>query len=397
MTKAKVVHVANLDIGYRLHLRNQMIYLRDQGFDQYGVCPKGHFITEDGPTEDGIPVKLINYTASALTPLRDLKALAQLIHYFRKNSFDIVHTHGLKPGLLGRVAARIAGVPIVIHTVHGLFFYEGMSTLQQRFWAQIERLGMSFGDYALSQNRDDVETIVRLGICHPDRIGYLGNGIDQSLFNPRNKDKLAIDKLRREMGVAPGEMVVSIAGRLLVEKGYLDFFEAAKEIRQRRSDVHFWAMGPAHPGRAGSLSSNHPAVAEGAQFVNFLGMRSDMPQVFAATDVFVLPSHGREGVPRVLMEAAATQCPIVATNVRGCTDVVQHEVTGLLVSPRDPQELAGAIRRLLDNRDYAARLGLRAGKLARRCFNENEYFRKLFYCYASLLENKLPELAFVAQ
>jgi len=393
VTKAKVVHVGNLDIGFRVHLRNQLIYLKKQGYDLYGVCPKGQFITRDGPTEDGISVKLINYSASALTPLRDLRALIQLVHYLRTNRFDIVHTHGLKPGLLGRVAARITGVPIVVHTVHGLFFYEGMSSLEQRFWAQLERLGMRFGDYALSQNREDVDTVVRMRICDPDRIGYLGNGVDLSVFNPRNVDRQAIDKLRQEMGVAPDEKVVSIAGRLLVEKGYLEFFEAVKDIKRDQPHVHFWALGPTQPGRAGALSRDHPA----AQFVHFLGMRPDMPQVLAATDVFVLPSHGREGVPRVLMEAAAMHRPIVATNVRGCRDVVQHEVTGLLIPPGDSQELARAIIRLLGNRDEANGLGLRASQLAQRRFDENVYFRKLSYCYESLLDNKLPRLPFTAQ
>lgn len=391
MAIARVAHLANIDVGIRVHMRKQLLFLRDQGYDVYAVCPRGQFITSDGPTEDGIPVKLVNYTSAALTPLHDAKAVVHLIRYFRASHFDIVHTHGLKPGLLGRLAARIVGIPIVIHTIHGLFFHEGMTAFQKRFWAGVERIGMRLGDHALSQNQEDIETAVEMGICPRDRIGYLGNGIDLSVFNPHQVDRHAVYALRREMNLELTDRVVCLVGRLLVEKGYLEFFEAAKEIRRRRPEVHFWVVGPAQPQRPGTLSRGHPAVTEARRFVQFLGMRSDIPELLAASDVFVLPSHGREGVPRALMEAAAMERPIVATNVRGCREVVHHEVTGLLVPPRDWPQLAAAILRLVDNREEAARLGSRAGELARHRFDENDYCRRLADCYGSLLKKRLPK------
>lgn len=388
MAIAKVVHLAVVDISIRIQLRKQMVYLKQLGYEVHGVCPRGRWITAEGPTEDGIPVKLVNYTSSARTPIRDARALVELVRYFRAQRFDIVHTHGLKPGLFGRLAARIARVPIVVHTVHGLFFYEGMGALERRLWAQVERVGMKLGDYALSQNREDLEVAIANGLCRPERIGYLGNGVDLGSFNPDAIDRLAVAELRR--GVAPGEQVVCIAGRFLVEKGYLEFFRAVKRIRERRCDVHFWAVGPEQPGRPGSLTRDHPAVAEASRFVRFLGMRWDMPEVLAAADVFVLPSHGREGVPRVLMEAAAMGRPIVTTDVRGCRDVVKHGVTGLLVPARDPAELARAILHLVGDRDEAARLGAQAREFARRHFDENEYCKRIAYCYESLLKKELP-------
>lgn len=389
MAIAKVVHLANVDIGLRIHGRKQMVYLKQLGYEVHAVTPPGRWITADGPTEDGIPVKLANYTSSARTPIRDARALVELVRYFRAQRFDIVHTHGLKPGLLGRLAARIARVPIVVHTVHGLFFYEGMSALQRRVWALVEGVGMKLGDYALSQNREDIEVAIAMGLCRPERIGYLGNGVDLESFNPEAIDPQAVAVLRRQCGVAPGERVVCIAGRFLVEKGYLEFFQAARRIRERRRDVHFWAVGAEQPERPGSLT-DHPTAAEASRFVRFLGMRQDMPAVLAAADVFVLPSHGREGIPRVLMEAAAMGRPTVVTDVRGCREVVEHGVTGLLVRARDPEALAAAILRLIGDRDGAARLGARAREFARRHFDENEYCKRIAYCYESLLKKELP-------
>jgi len=391
MAVAKVVHLANIDIGLRVHVRNQMVYLRELGYEVHGVTPPGRWITRDGPTADGIPVKLVTYTSSARTPIRDARALVDLVRHFRAQRFDIVHTHGLKPGLLGRLAARLARVPVVVHTIHGLFFYEGMSARQRRGWALVERIGMKLGDYALSQNREDLEVAVAMGLCRPERIGYLGNGVDLSLFDPHAIDPQAVAELRRQCGVAPGEQVVCIAGRFLVEKGYREFFQAARRLREWRRDVHFWAVGAEQPGRAGSLAGQRdPAVAEAMQFVRFLGMRPDMPDVLAAADVFVLPSHGREGIPRVLMEAAALGRPIVTTDVRGCREVVQHGVTGLLVSARRPEELALSILHLIRYREEAARLGARAAEFARRHFDEKQYCKKIAYCYESLLRKELP-------
>jgi glycosyltransferase involved in cell wall biosynthesis len=389
---AKVVHLANIDIGFRLHGRPQMVYLKRLGYEVHGVTPPGRWITADGPTEDGIPVKVSSYTSSARTPFRDARGLVELVRYFRGQRFDIVHTHGLKPGLLGRLAARIARVPVVVHTIHGLFFYEGMSAIQRRLWAQVERIGMKLGDYALSQNREDVEVAIALGLCRPERIGYLGNGVDLRVFDPGALDRQAVARLRRQWGVAPGEPVVCIVGRFVVEKGHLEFFQAARRVRERRRDVHFWALGAEQPERPGTLT-DHPAAAEASQFVRFLGMRQDMPEVLAAADVVVLPSHGREGIPRVLMEAAAMGRSIVTTRVRGCREVVEHGVTGLLVPARDAEALAEATLRLIGDRDGAMRLGARAREYAQRHFDENEYCKKIAYCYERLLQRELPSLA----
>lgn len=383
---AKVAHVTNNDIALRVHLGKQTRYLARLGYEVHGIVPRGKWITTEGLTEDGIRVKFANYSSSPRTPIRDTRALVTLVRYFRAQRFDIVHTHGLKPGLIGRLAARIARVPIVVHTIHGLFMYERMSPVAKRLWTEVERLGMKLGDYALSQNRDDVDGAIAAGLCRPDRIGYLGNGIDLEVFNPAAVDRQAVNDLRREWGAQPGDTVVSIAGRLIVEKGHIEFLEAAREIRARRPDVHFWVAGAEQPERPGRL---HGTVAA-SEVVRFLGMRWDMPVVMAASDVFVLPSHGREGIPRVLMEAAALERPIVTTDVRGCRDVVQHEVTGLLVPPSNGPELARALLRLIDNPAEASILGANAGRFARQHFDENVYCERIARCYESLLRSELP-------
>ena len=380
----KVVHIVNVDIGIKIHLRNQILYLKQQGYDVSAVCSPGLLIMHDGLTEDGIPVKLIKIT-SAITPFQDVRAVVQLVRHFRCRRFDIVHTHSLKPGLLGRFAARLARVPLVVHTLHGFFFYDGMAPAARSFWKRMEKLGMMLGDYTLSQSQEDIETAIREGICKPDRIGYLGNGIDLEEFYPTRISAEQIRAKRRELGVSDGEKVVAMAGRLLVEKGYLEFFEAARLIQQQDRRVRFWAMGASQPSRQGAISLADLQARGLDQSISFLGMRSDMPELLAAVDVFVLPTHGREGIPRVLMEASTMGKPIVATDVRGCREAVLHGQTGLLVPPRNATALAEAVLTLLDNSDLASRLGSAARAYALEHFDERVYFERLHAAYQMLL------------
>jgi glycosyltransferase involved in cell wall biosynthesis len=380
----KVAHVINVDFAVRIHLRNQLLYLQRQGYDVSAVCSPGAMIRRDGPDEGGIPVKLIKIT-SAITPLQDAKAVVEMVRYFRANRFDIVHTHSMKGGLLGRLAARLARVPVVIHTLHGFFFYEGMARRERAVWKGLEKLGMALGDYALSQNQEDIRTAIEERICKAEKIGFLGNGIDLEEFNPASVSTEQARARRRELGVGGDEKVVAIAGRLIEEKGYLEFFEAARLIRQKNERVRFWAMGASQPSRQGAISLDAVKSKGLEHHLSFLGMRPDIPELFKAIDVFVLPTHGREGVPRVLMEASAMGKPIVATNVRGCREAIIDGETGLLVQTRNPAALADAVLTLLEDRDLAARLGSNAREHALRHFDERTYFERIHNAYQEFL------------
>ena len=380
----RVIHIINVDIGVRIHLRNQLLYLRQCGYDVSAICSPGPLVPRDGVTPEGIPVKTVRFSLR-ITPLQDLWTFIRLLAYLRRERFDIVHTHSLKPGLLGRLAARLAQTPIIIHTLHGFYFYEGMAPRARQFWKAVERLGMALGDYVLSQSREDVETAITEGICKPDRTSYLGNGIDLRQFNPSCISTAHVRAKRRELGVCDDEKVVAMAGRLLVEKGYLEFLEAARIIRKQDGRTRFWIIGVTQPDKYGAVPVEALQRESPEEYISFLGMRSDMRDLFAAMDIFVLPSHGREGIPRVLMEASAMGKPIVATNVRGCREAVVHNQTGLLVPARDATALAEAVLTLLDNSELSNRLGAAARTHALEHFDERDYFERIHTAYQMLL------------
>ena len=293
----------------------------------------------------------------------------------------MVHTHTPKAGLIGPAAARLAGIPRVIHTVHGLLFHDCMPGLRQAIFWVPEKMTATLCDYLLSQSREDMETAVRSQLCDSERIMYLGNGIDVAHFAPPVLYARA-EKLQ-ELGLHPGDFIVGSVGRLVKEKGFEDLFAAAETLSGCYPDMKFVVIGPREPDQKDSLDPLYMEDLERRGVVRFMNWCEDMTRWYAAMDVFTLASY-REGVPRVCMEAAAMMIPIVATDIRGCRKVVLHGKTGLLVSLGDASQLAQAIETLYKNRELARRMGERARQHIVENFNRQQVCKRLCEFYARL-------------
>ena len=195
----------------------------------------------------------------------------------------------------------------------------------------LEAIAARFSDAELFQNPEDLELTRRWHITRRRRARLLGNGVDLTRFDPDRVAPSERAAVRAELGVGPDDVVVGTVGRLVAEKGYPELFEAARSLGP---GVVLVVVGPDDPEKADRLPAElvEAAAADG---VRFLGMRDDVDRLYAAFDVFVLPSH-REGFPRAAMEAAAMGLPVVATDIRGCRQVVDDGVTGMLVPVADP-------------------------------------------------------------
>ena len=379
----RVVHVVNVDVGVRIHLKNQLLYLAEQGYNVSAICSPGPLVPGDGITPEGIPVRTIPMSRD-IRPWQDLLAIAKLAHLFRQEHFDIVHTHSVKPGLLGRLAARLASTPCIVHTVHGLLLHEGMTWWNRWLWKVAEKVGAAFGDYMLSQSRQDMAILIRDGICSAQTLGYLGNGIDLAQFNPARIIPEEVQATRQALGVTATDKVIAIVGRLLADKGYGEFAEMARLVHKDYPRTRFWMIGRVEPDKSDGLAVEDIIADNMSEYVSYLGLRSDMPQLYAAMDIFVLPSY-HEGMPRSLMEAAAMGKAIVASDIRGCREVIEHDVTGLLVPVRDAHRLAQVVQSLLDDPAKASRLGAAARAYALEHFDEEVYFEQLHAAYQMLL------------
>ena len=386
-TAIRVAHIVNDGFGVKVHARNYFRYLRAQGYEIEVVCSPGRFEVGQSTTEDGIPIKAIPL-ASRYTPFKDLKALIQLASHFRARGYTIVHTHMVKPGLLGRIAARIAGVPVVIHTVHGFHYWDDMSRFENWLFVHLERFAGHFCDLLLSQNREDVDFAIRRRICPPHKIRFLGNGIDIQRFRPDAISRDAIRAKREELGIEPDEKLVGMIGRMVRLKGYFEYMEAARILQDRGERIKFLAVGPSQD-NATSFSPLAMIKEYGLQgTMHYLGIREDIPALMAAMDIIVLASYA-EGIPRVLMEAAAMGKPAIGTDVRGTREVIVDGVTGYRVPVRDAVALADAISLLLADPALMQEMGNAARQRALAHFDEQRYFWRTDAAYRQLLRAKL--------
>ena len=296
------------------------------------------------------------------------RLLGRLVSLMRAERYTIVHTHNSITGAVGRLAARLARVPLVIHTTHGFHFHENMSTLRRLPWVAAERWLSRFCDLLLCQNRQEVEEIRRLGIRPRQGVCHVGNGIDLGQFRPR---------ARMPENERP---VLLCVARLEPVKNHAMLFRAFGILR-RRHDAVLKLVGEG-PWR--ERYERELAAAGLADAVEFLGYRYDVPELTAASDVGVLTSV-KEGIPRALMQAAAVGVPVVATDVKGTREVVVNAQTGFLVPLGDAEALAERLGRLLDDAELRRQMGTRAVQYAREHFDEEQVVQRLVRVYRNAL------------
>lgn len=383
--KNKICYVASTDMAVKFLLLNQLKFLRSQGFDVTAVCPAGKFLR--GIEAEGIKVKTIDFNRG-FNPFLHLATIIRLFFYFKKEKPDIVHTHNPVPGFLGQLAAKFAGVPIIVNTIHGLYFTERSSFLKRKVFIFTERLSAKCSTLIFSQNKEDMETMIKEGICKPQKIKYLGNGIDLKKFNPDRFSADFIYKKKKELNLDSRFRIIGIVGRLVKEKGYSDLFKAFSMVLQKFPETILVCIGPKEAKKNDSVD---PTIAVNygiAEKTVFLGERTDVDELYPLMDIFVLPSL-REGFPRSVLEASAMQRPIVATDIRGCREAVKNGETGVLVPPSNPESLALAIASLINDANEAERLAKNARKMAISEFDESRIYDMIKTNYEALLEGKM--------
>lgn len=343
------------------YFRPQIRFLVEHGFEVHAATSPGALFQEC-KSKLGVPVYAVPM-ARRISPLADLVSIARLWRLIRKLRPTIVHAHTPKAGLIGSIAAALAGVDTRIYTIHGLPL---VTRTGWRRWilAMAERTTCLAARYVLCVGPSLRDTVAQLGICRPEHLRVLGHGscsgIDLNRFSPLSP---AIQDRKTTLGIfdCPDDgPVISFVGRFVHDKGLADLAKAWTVLRGQFPSARlllcggFEAQDPLDPATLHLLKTD-PRVHFSPAFIE------DTPSVYAASTVCVLPTF-REGLGHVALESAAMQKPIVATRIPGCVDSVQDGVTGLLVEPHDPEALAGAIRRLLEDEALREQMG-REGRL----------------------------------
>lgn len=377
----RLVHVTTTDMSLVWLLGPQLRAYADAGMEVVGVSAPGPFVEQ--LTQMGIRHEPLRHATRSVAVRHDLQALPELTRLLRRLRPDIVHTHNPKPGLYGRIAARAARVPVVVNTVHGLYAAPEDPLARKALVYSLERIAATCSQFELVQNAEDLEVLRRLHV--PDkRLVLLGNGVDLRRFQPSREPSDA-GQARKDLGVAPDAVVIGTVGRLVWQKGLRELFAAAAILRRSHPEVVFVVIGPEDLAKGDALTAADIRQARDIGNVVFAGHRDDIDRLYHGLDLYVLPSY-REGFPRSAMEAAACGLPVVATDIRGCRQVVDHGATGLLVPVRDGPALADALASLAGDPARRRAMGLAARKKAEAEFDDQEVIRRTLAAYEEAIE-----------
>jgi glycosyltransferase involved in cell wall biosynthesis len=364
----KVIHViTRLDYGGSAqntmltalgHDRAQFEPLVVAGYPGYWDAQGGQAATEENCRrleKAAVRWMLLPSLTREVHLLKDMQALWQLIRLFRQEQPALVHTHTSKAGVLGRVAAWLAGVPVIVHTPHGHVFYGHFGPFRSWLFLQIERVLSALTDRLIALTDAERQEHLDRSVGKADRFAVVPSGIDRERFGrARVQGKHQPDWF----GCPPDSLVVGSVGWLTDIKGHEYLIEAVAKVKQDFPALHLVIIGS---GDRHDTLLQQAELAGLREAVHLLGHRDDIEACLAGMDLFVLPSLN-EGMGRALIEAMVAGLPVIASRVGGIPSVISHERTGLLVPPGDAGALADALRRLLDRPEWATQLGVAASR-----------------------------------
>lgn len=364
----KICQLCAVDFTLKNFLLPLVDGMRAQGWDVISVCSYGTYV--ENLAKEGYNIIPVTISRS-MNPLKHVFSVLALVRLFRRERFDIVHVHTPVAALVGRFAARIVKVPLIIYTAHGFYFHDDMPFWKKLIFIALERVSGKFTDLLFTQSAEDAVSAVENKIIPGERLFSIGNGVDVSRFNPEKIGNQT--ELRLSLGIPEDAIVVGMIGRLVCEKGVIEFLDAANQIKTLYNNIWFVLVGE-------KLDSDHSGGVE--QQVAFYqkelekhlvitGLRSDIPQLLSIMDIFCLPSW-REGMPRTIIEAMMMAKPVISTNIRGSREEVVAGKTGLLVPLRSAKDLANAIQRCIDQPSWAKKMGVEGRKRALQNYDERK-------------------------
>lgn len=317
----------------------------------------------------------------------DLSVLRQLTKFMKNQNYKIVHTHYAKAGLLGRIAAKRAGVPIIVHTYHTFSWKVAhtfhlsawrnyIASVKERLYILVERYAASLCNALITVCELNKEEAIANNIAPSEKIITIYSGIDLSLFQVLSIDK---SKLCQKFGLNPQLPIIGNVGRLSTQKSPLHFVEAAKIVLKRHPNAQFLIVGD------GPLELQTQNAIGSESRIKMIGFQENMPEILALIDIFALSSLW-EGLGRALTEAMIMGLPAAATSVGGIPEIIIHQETGLLSPPGNPTKLADNIIWLLDNPQEAQIMGESARSKVLSNFSAEKMIERIENLYQKLLE-----------
>jgi len=374
----KIAHVCTSATSHKI-LVDKLELLRKSGYEVHLVSSREGF-SEGVVEKTGLKLHFIPMSRQ-IRPWEDLKSVRHLRRLFREEKFDIVHTHTAKAGVLGRIAAKLASIPLILHTSHGLPFFEGQSRKSYHLYRLLERIGAWFCHALSSQNREDIPSLRGLAPNKP--VFWEGNGIDldKLMTAQRSIPEQSLDILRSAYEIPQHIGILLMGARFEPVKNHGMLLEALDQLK-KKGELRFKTL-LAGTGPLESTVRESIRKYELQNDVLLIGQQSPLHQHLALADAVVLTSE-KEGIPRIVMEAMAFGKPVVATDALGTRELVRDGETGILVPLDRPDLLSEALMKVMDDHELRRRMGLEAKKVIENEYTEQLVVERLVRMYTEL-------------
>lgn len=320
----------------------------------------------------------------------DLIYFLRVFFLCRREKFYLCHNFTIKPCIYAVLAQRLAGIKNIYCTVTGLgsaFSCAGSCRIKnylslKSIAVRLYKFSLKHAKIIIFQNPEDRKTFINLNIVREEKSALVkSSGVDTKEFSLQNIRREAQEKISKEINYNKDKIVISLISRMLWQKGVGEFVKAAEELRWKPLNLEFLLVGPVDRENPSGIAEKKIKEWEGKGFVKYLKNRDEIREILALSNIVVLPSYYKEGIPKILLEAGAMERPLIAADVPGCREAVRNNENGFLVNPRDSKDLAEKMEILIKNKDLREKFGKRSREIVEKDFNVEKVVRETIERY----------------
>jgi len=376
-------------LSLKVLLKGQLRFMASNGFDVKGVSSEGEELREVHENE-GIAVEAITMSRK-ITPFQDLKSLWEMWNFLRKEKPQIVHTHTPKAGIIGMLAARLAGVPHRLHTVAGLPLMEATGT-KRKILNFVEKLTYSSATRVYPNSKGLYDFILQNNFTQSNKLKIIANGssngIDTTFFSPDQVTELERVTLREKLNIQPDDFVFVFVGRIVSDKGINELIKAFSELQtveNKPAGIKLLLVGglendldPLNPETLAEINQNKDIIS--------VGFQQDVRSFFAIADALVFPSY-REGFPNVVMQAGAMGLPSIVSDINGCNEIIIEGENGLIIPSKNVEKLKEKMLTLAKDKNLYTKLKGNSRRMIENRYEQSVVWNALLEEYEGLLQS----------
>ena len=386
----KLIRITTVPISFKVLLKGQLRFMTSNGFDVKGVSSEGEELREVRENE-GVVMEAINMSRK-ITPFQDLKSLWEMWNFLRKEKPQIVHTHTPKAGIIGMLAARLAGVPHRLHTVAGLPLMEATG-IKRKILNFVEKLTYSSATRVYPNSKGLYDFILQNNFTQSNKLKIIANGssngINTTFFSPAQVSEIEKVALREKLNIQPDDFVFVFVGRIVSDKGINELIKAFSELQTAENNeltgIKLLLVGglesdldPLNPETLAEINQNRDIIS--------VGFQQDVRPFFAISDALAFPSY-REGFPNVVMQAGAMGLPSIVSDINGCNEIIVEGENGLIIPPKNVEKLKEKMLTLARDKNLYTKLKENSRRMIESRYEQSVVWNALLEEYEGLLQS----------